>query len=103
MNYLKNGAEQIVNDQEHMARDFFADLHTKYQQVNPEIILNLVKQKVSAEMNQDLCKYFTDKEISDATFQIGLLKAPGMMVFFSKTGCHQGGHHQSGQELVFYG
>jgi hypothetical protein len=32
---------------------------------------------IDAEMNDKLCAPFTEKEISDALFQIGPLKAPG--------------------------
>ncbi|KAK1648484.1 hypothetical protein QYE76_066289 [Lolium multiflorum] len=37
-----------------------------------------MKEKVDGIMNDDLCKDFTDEEISDALFQIGPLKAPGV-------------------------
>ncbi|KAK1660258.1 hypothetical protein QYE76_048417 [Lolium multiflorum] len=35
-------------------------------------------QNVTTEMNETLCKDFTDEEIGDALFQIGPLKAPGV-------------------------
>jgi hypothetical protein len=34
---------------------------------------------VTDEMNEGLCKDFTNDEIVDALFQIGHLKAPGLM------------------------
>jgi hypothetical protein len=37
-----------------------------------------MQEKVTKQMNEDLCKQFTDAEISDALFQIGPLKAPGV-------------------------
>jgi hypothetical protein len=42
----------------------------------PDQILHVVQQKVTHEINEDLCKAFTKKEISDAMFQMGPLKAP---------------------------
>ena len=36
-----------------------------------------MKPLVNDEMNEDLCKPFSEQEISDALFQIGPLKAPG--------------------------
>lgn len=62
---------------EQMARDFFNQLYTADQHTNPRLILDLIHPKITEGMNQDLCKDFTEEEISDALFQIGPLKAPG--------------------------
>jgi hypothetical protein len=40
-------------------------------------VLNQVEMKVAEDMNSDLCKDFSEKEISDAMFQMGPLKVPG--------------------------
>jgi hypothetical protein len=40
-------------------------------------VVNLFEASISDDMNEQLCKPFTEKEISDALFQIGPLKAPG--------------------------
>lgn len=40
-------------------------------------VTRLFQQKVTAEMNDSLCRNFSDEEIADALFQIGPLKAPG--------------------------
>jgi hypothetical protein len=40
-----------------------------------------VQPKINAEINEALCKDFSNKEISDTMFQIGPLKAPGPDVF----------------------
>jgi hypothetical protein len=40
-------------------------------------VVNLFEASISEDMNEQLCKPFTEKEISDALFQIGPLKAPG--------------------------
>jgi hypothetical protein len=39
--------------------------------------MQLIDPMVTVEMNDELCTEFTDKEIADALFQVGLLKAPG--------------------------
>jgi hypothetical protein len=45
--------------------------------VRPLHIMSLYEPLVSQEMNNELCKEFTDEEISNTIFQIGPLKAPG--------------------------
>ena len=40
-------------------------------------IISLVNPLVSDDMNEELCKPFTDQEICDALFQMRPLKAPG--------------------------
>jgi hypothetical protein len=62
---------------EDMAKDFFQSLYTRDELINPSIITDLIHQSVDEEMNKDLCAPFSEKEISDALFQIGPLKAPG--------------------------
>jgi hypothetical protein len=56
---------------------FFEDLYMVDNEVNPHLVLPHVEQKVTQFMNDDLCKDFYEKEISDAMFQMGPLKAPG--------------------------
>ena len=60
-----------------MATDFFGSLYTKDDNVNPDLLISLLDERISGEMNAVLCKEFSDKEIGDALFQIGPLKAPG--------------------------
>jgi len=60
-----------------MAVDYFSHLFTKNEQVDPQVIVNLLEPIVSAQSNSDLCKEYSDEEISDALFQIRPLKAPG--------------------------
>ncbi|XP_040245505.2 uncharacterized protein [Aegilops tauschii subsp. strangulata] len=62
---------------ESLATAYFQDLFTRDANLNPEEIVALFENKVSVEMNEMLCQEFTDREISDALFQIGPLKAPG--------------------------
>jgi hypothetical protein len=60
-----------------MATDFFQRLYTREDSVDPSALLDLFSPLVDADMNEKLCAAFSDKEISDALFQIGPLKAPG--------------------------
>lgn len=62
---------------EHMATDYFNTLFTKDGCDNPALAVQYFEEAISEEMNEGLCKPFTDEEISDALFQIGPLKAPG--------------------------
>jgi hypothetical protein len=62
---------------EEIATKFFENLYTKDHCVYPEEILDLLNSPISEEINNNLCKNFTDDEISDALFQIGPIKAPG--------------------------
>ena len=60
-----------------MTTSFFKQLYTKEEGVDPKVIVDYLNERVTAEMNASLVKDFTEKEISDALFQIGPLKAPG--------------------------
>jgi hypothetical protein len=62
---------------EAMSRSFFQNLYTRDEQIFPELVTEVVQQQVDEQMNNDLCAPFTEKEIGDALFQIGPLKAPG--------------------------
>jgi hypothetical protein len=45
--------------------------------VQPQELWALYESKITPEMNDELCKTFTDHEIGDALFEMGPLKAPG--------------------------
>ena len=60
-----------------MARSFFQSLYEKDPSVFPEEIVESFDRRVTDDMNEVLCKEFSEQEIGDALFQIGLLKAPG--------------------------
>jgi hypothetical protein len=64
-------------EMEAMARDYFRDLFTCDDNLSPHIITDIIQQRIDDHMNANLCAPFTEKEISDALFQIGPLKAPG--------------------------
>jgi hypothetical protein len=79
-----------------LTTSFFIDLYSSYQNSNPHILRNLIERKISEEMNDSMCKDFTNDEISDALFQIGPLKAPGpdgfpARFFPKELGCIRGG------------
>jgi hypothetical protein len=78
---LKKVDGRIVDKQgdiEIEANQYFKEMYTKEKLVVPELIEELIEQKVDTEMNEKLTKEFSDEEISDALFQIGPLKAPGV-------------------------
>ena len=60
-----------------VANSYFHDIFTADPTLNAAPILELINPVVTEEDNTKLCAPFTDKEISDALFQIGPLKAPG--------------------------
>jgi hypothetical protein len=49
-----------------------------HPEVQPDDLVQLFQSQVTPKMNDMLCKEFSDEEISDALFQIGPLKAPGI-------------------------
>ncbi|KAM0890726.1 hypothetical protein ACQ4PT_026820 [Festuca glaucescens] len=71
-------SKDTPSDMERMATSYFKELFTRDPSLNAENLVNLFQEKVTADMNESLCKEFTDTEIGDALFQIGPLKAPGV-------------------------
>jgi hypothetical protein len=63
---------------ERMATSYFKELFTRDPSLQSDNLVHLFQEKVTPEMNEALCKDFTDDEIGDALFQIGPLKAPGV-------------------------
>jgi hypothetical protein len=66
------------SEMERMESSYFKELYTKDPTLDSHIILNLLEGRVTGEMNDMLTKEFSDDEISDALYQIGPLKAPGV-------------------------
>lgn len=84
INCLKDEDSRYVEnkgDMEKLTRDFFQKLYARDEGVDPGELVDLFDVRVDASMNLELCKPFSDEEISDALFQIGPLKAPGPVVF----------------------
>ena len=63
---------------EQMATSYFKEVYTKDPTLSPDSVLEGVLPNVSVAMNDRLCAPFSEEEVSDALFQIGPLKAPGM-------------------------
>jgi hypothetical protein len=66
-----------AHEMEELTLDYFKKLYTSEDDIDPRIITDLMQPCVDADANERLCAPFTEKEISDALFQIGPLKAPG--------------------------
>jgi hypothetical protein len=60
-----------------LVNKYFEGMFTVDANLDPNLILPLIEPRVSQEMNEKLVGDFSEKEISDALFQIGALKAPG--------------------------
>ena len=61
-----------------MTTNFFKQLYTKAEGLDSKVIVDCMTERVTREMNEALTKDFTEKEVGDALFQIGPLKAPGL-------------------------
>jgi hypothetical protein len=70
--------EEAPTEMECKATSYFKELFTSDPSLNSNGLLGLTREKITGEMNDDMCKDFTDEEIGDALFQIGPLKAPGV-------------------------
>lgn len=68
----------VPSEMERMASSYFKEVYTKDPTLNPNVVLDCILPKVTPEMNDSLSVPFSEKEISDALFQIGPLKAPGV-------------------------
>ena len=63
------------------AMDYFKNIFTSVPSVDPSPIINLVQSVIDEDTNASLCADFTEKEISDALFQIGPVRPQVRMVF----------------------
>jgi hypothetical protein len=54
-----------------MAVQYFKNMYTRDPNMNPNEVISLVEPAVSHEMNDALCKDFSEDEIADPLFQIG--------------------------------
>ena len=63
-------------DIEGVARQFYAELFTAQEVLQPEAILDHVPTKVTEQMNDELSKPFIVEEVQQALFMMGANKAP---------------------------
>jgi hypothetical protein len=66
--YVKKEDLQITKNKremEAMACNFFKELYTADPSMQPDDVLNLFQPKITDETNGNLCRDFTDDEISD--------------------------------------
>jgi hypothetical protein len=78
---LKREDGSIVTTQEEMettALEFYSNLFTQQEVLDPGPILACVPERVSPEMNEQLLKPFTTEEVRKAVFMMGANKAPGL-------------------------
>jgi hypothetical protein len=62
---------------ERMATSYFQSVYTSDPSIVPTHVVNLFQEVLTDDVNNNLCRPFTEEEISDALFQIGPLRAPG--------------------------
>ncbi|XP_072088190.1 uncharacterized protein [Arachis hypogaea] len=77
---LKNTAGQwVCGNKELMSliENHFSNLFSSTKRLNWEDCINKIPRKVTEEMNQNLLQEVTEKEVKDAVFSMGGLKAPG--------------------------
>ncbi|VAI29049.1 unnamed protein product [Triticum turgidum subsp. durum] len=60
-----------------MVHDFYSNMFTSEPCDSLELVLEAIPCKVTEDMNEDLCKEYTNEEIRTALFQMGPTKAPG--------------------------
>jgi hypothetical protein len=53
---------------ERLATSYFKELLTRDPSLNTDLLISLIQEKVTTQMNDNLCKDFTDDEIGDALF-----------------------------------
>mgnify|MGYP001002255297 CR=1 FL=1 len=61
-----------------IANEYFHNIFAADTTLNASEVVSLFERVITPADNDRLCAPFTDKEISDALFQIGPLKAPGL-------------------------
>ena len=70
----------MVSTQEELevtAMEFYTQLFTRQEVLDPGPILSCVPTKVTTDMNDFLLRPFTTEEVQEALFMMGANKAPG--------------------------
>jgi hypothetical protein len=60
-----------------MAKEFYQNLFTAQEVLQPELICQYVPKKITAAMAEMLCQNFTATDVETTLFQMGPSKAPG--------------------------
>lgn len=74
---LNGTVHTVKQTMEHAATSYFQDIFSAKSNLDASPIIDLITPVIDAETNARLCTVFSEKEISDALFQIGPLKALG--------------------------
>ena len=67
-----------------LIQSYFQQLFTNHPNMEASDVVHLFQEHVTGDMNDFLCRDFTEEEIGDALFQIGPLKAPGIDGFLAR-------------------
>jgi hypothetical protein len=60
-----------------MVHEYYKSLFTSEPLSTVDTVINAIPEKVTDQMNEDLCKPYSNEEIKVALFQMGSTKAPG--------------------------
>lgn len=77
---LQNEQGEVVTEQralEALAVEFYSNLFTAQDELEPEHIVQHVPARVTSDMNEGLCRPFREDEVRRALFMMGPNKAPG--------------------------
>jgi hypothetical protein len=68
---------EVQSEIKGMVQQFYENLFSSEPCALFDAVLDAIPSKVTTDMNDDLCKPYTDEEIGAALFQMGPTKAPG--------------------------
>jgi hypothetical protein len=77
---LRRDDDSVATSQEDIeavATDFYSNLYSAQDDLNPELVLQHVPRKVTDEMNERLARPYTAVEVERAIHMMGANKAPG--------------------------
>jgi hypothetical protein len=69
--------QDTPSEMERLAMSYFQTVYKHDTSLQSSPVVGLFAEVISDETNEDLCKLFSVKVLSDALFHIGPLKAPG--------------------------
>jgi hypothetical protein len=68
--------QDTPSEMELMATSYFQSVYTRDPSIQPTPVVNLFQEVITNDINTDLCKPFSEEEISDAMFQIWATQGP---------------------------